>query len=157
MGDGVWRERLGWGNCWQSPIGLKANTGPLHTSLVQVHIWTKGVATTSLEAGKTRPNLRSWGRRMHHFTIQFYPIVNTGNRNITHLQETTWTHRSSSLLRWVCSKPCHVVYNGREVGWPIESYLRKDLAIGINYSLDPCNTRNASCQKSLTISPVIIL
>jgi len=46
-----------------------------------------------------------------------------------------------------------VVYNRREVGWAIESDLRKDLAVGINYSLDPCNTRKASC---LTLSPVII-
>lgn len=68
-------------------------------------------------------------------------------------KERTWTHSSSPLLCWVCSKPCHMVYNRREVGWPIESDLRQDVAIGIDYALDPCNTRKASC---LAVSPVTI-
>lgn len=42
-----------------------------------------------------------------------------------------------------------MVYNRREIGWSIELDLRQDLAVGIHYSLDACNTgRQAATRAS---------
>lgn len=47
-----------------------------------------------------------------------------------------------------------MVYNRREIGWPIESDLRQDLAVGIHYSLDPCSTqRQAATRASQALLP----
>lgn len=127
---------------------------------VEVHVSLYQESTNSLSGGWEEKTKLGILRKEHNSTLPFHSIPSwtwkQKHQPNTDPQERTRTHWSSSLLCRVRCKPCHVVYNRGEIGWPIESDLWKDLAIGVHYALDPWNTRKASCHESPTTSPVII-